>query len=81
MVSPVSVPVPTAVVVAAPVVEASPPTQSKLIDALLTKKTLNTFTPGATEEATPAPSVPTLKELLLKVPTQILTQSHVLALE
>ena len=66
MVTPAVVPVPTAVAVPVPVVEASPPTQPKLID-LLTKKTLNTFTPVATEEATPEPSVPTLKELLLKV--------------
>ncbi|KAL0045360.1 hypothetical protein WJX82_004924 [Trebouxia sp. C0006] len=56
---------PTAVAIPVPVVEASPPTQVKLID-LLTKKTLNTFTPVATKEATPEPSVPTLKELLLR---------------
>ncbi len=67
MVTPAVVPVLTAVAVPVPVVEASPPTQPKLID-LLTKKTLNTFTPVATEEATPEPSVPTLKQLLLKVP-------------
>ncbi|KAL0021766.1 hypothetical protein WJX79_006520 [Trebouxia sp. C0005] len=65
MVSPAVVPVPTAVAVPVTVAEASPPTQLKLID-LLTKKSLNTFTPVATEEATPEPSVPTLKELLLK---------------
>ena len=67
MISPAVVPTPTALVIPVPVVEASPPTQVKLID-LLTKKSLNTFTPVATEEANPEPSVPTLKELLLKVP-------------
>lgn len=78
MISPAVVPVPTAVAVPVPVVEASPPTQAKLVD-LLTKKTLNTFTPVATEEATPAPSVPTLKELLLKVPHSLLVLTvHVL---
>ena len=63
------VPTPTAVAVpvVVPVVEASPPMQDKLIDQLVQKKTLNTFTPVATEEATPAPSVPALKQLLLKV--------------
>lgn len=72
MVSPAVVPVPTAVAVPVTVAEASPPTQLKLID-LLTKKSLNTFTPVATEEATPEPSVPTLKELLLKVLRSILS--------
>ena len=72
MVTPAVVSVPTAVAVPVPVVEASPPTQPKLID-LLTKKTLNTFTPVPTEEATPEPSVPTLKELLLKVSHSVLS--------
>ncbi|DBA75484.1 hypothetical protein WJX77_010625 [Trebouxia sp. C0004] len=60
-----AVPMVTPAVVPVPVVEASPPTQPKLVD-LLTKKTLNTFTPVATEEVAPKPSVPTLNELLLK---------------
>ena len=72
MISPAVVATPTAVAIPVPVVEASPPTQVKLID-LLTKKTLNTFTPVATKEATPEPSVPTLKELLLRVPHSVLT--------
>ena len=78
VVSPIAEPTPTAVAVpVVPVVEASPPTQSKLIDELLMKKTLNTFTPVATQEATPEPSVPTLKELLLKVrPTSLLLHCH-----
>ena len=38
-----------------------------LVNNVLLKKTLNTFsTPVPTPEETPAPSVPTLKELLLK---------------
>lgn len=61
----VPVPNPTVVVVPVPAMKASP--SPSPLDKLLVKKPLNTFTPAATEEATPAPSVPTLKELLLKV--------------
>ena len=67
-VPPLAVPTPVAVPVV-PVAVATAPAAEKPIDELLKKKELNTFTPVATEEATPEPSLPTLKELLLKVMT------------
>ena len=67
-VPPPAVPSPVAVA-EVPIMVASPPADEKPIDELLKKKELNTFTPAATEEATPEPSLPTLKELLLKVVT------------
>lgn len=58
-----------ATVPAAPAVATKAPTATKPLDGLLKKKELvwNTFTPAATQKATPAPSVPTLKQLLVKV--------------
>ena len=54
------------------------PTAEKPLAGLLKKKELvwNTFTPAATQKATPKPSVPTFKELVLKVmthPTMMMT--------
>ena len=62
MATPVTVPV-------APAVVTVTPTAEKPLVGLMKKKELvwNTFTPAATQQATPAPSVPALKELLLKV--------------
>lgn len=64
MATPVAVPAAPAVVTKAPVAE-------KPLNGLLKKKELvwNTFTPAATQKATPRPSVPALKNLLLKVVT------------
>lgn len=61
--------VPMATPAAVPVVPV--PVLAQPLGGLLKKKALepNTFTPVATTEATPKPSVPTLKELLLKVMT------------
>ena len=71
MPSPEPVPVATVLVPETPVATPMASLEGhKLLDGLLMKKTLNTFTPVATQEATPAPSLPTLKELLLKVSTQ-----------
>ena len=49
------------------------------LDGLLKKKALepNTFTPVATMKATPKPSLPTLKELLVKVMTN--PETHLLS--
>lgn len=60
---------PMATPAAVPVVPV--PVLAQPLGGLLKKKALepNTFTPVATTEATPMPSVPTLKELLLKVMT------------
>ena len=64
--SPEAVPVAT-VLVPAPTSKATIEGH-KLLDSLVTKFPLNTFsTPSPTPEETSAPSVPTLKELLLHV--------------
>ena len=64
--SPEAVPVAT-VLVPAPTPQATIEGH-KLLDSLVTKFPLNTFsTPTPTPEETSAPSVPTLKELLLHV--------------
>ncbi len=69
--SPEAVPVAT-VLVPAPTPEATIKGH-KLLDSLVTKFPLNTFsTPTPTPGETSAPSVPTLKELLLKVPHSVL---------
>ena len=64
MATPVAVPLAPVVVTKAPVAE-------KPLDGLLKKKELvwNTFTPAATQKATPKPSMPAVKKLLLKVTT------------
>lgn len=63
------VPMPTPAPV--PVVVGTAPVLGHPLDGLLKKKALepNTFTPVATTQATPKPSMPTMKELLLKVIT------------
>ena len=71
-----------ATVPAAPAVVTKAPTAEEPLDGLLKKKELvwNTFTPAATQKATPAPSVPALKELLLKVMTQTMSNVCVVVL-
>lgn len=61
----------TVAVPAAPAVVTKAPVADKPLDGLLKKKELvwNTFTPAPTQKATPKPSVPSLKNLLLKVMT------------